>query len=61
MIDLAANVSSHEHAHGHAHSHPHSEPLRLSLMAQSAGLRVAAGASVLVLLWGAIWWAVNLP
>ena len=30
-------------------------------MAQSAGLRVAAGASVLVLLWGAIWWAVNLP
>lgn len=65
MIDLAADAPSraHEHSRGHSHGHAHSdsEPLSLSLMAQSAGLRVVAGASVLVLLWAAIWWAVNLP
>ncbi|MGD0633415.1 MAG: hypothetical protein ABSA13_03925 [Beijerinckiaceae bacterium] len=61
MIELAADVQSraHEHSHGHAHSHP--EPLTLSLMAQSAGLRVVAAASFLVLLWAVIWWAVSLP
>ena len=37
------------------------EPLSLSLMAQSALVRVAGVAGLLATLWLAIWWAVAKP
>jgi hypothetical protein len=44
----------------HAHRH-HDEPLPLSLIAQSAWIRVVGACGLLVVLWAAIGWAITKP
>ena len=46
------------HDHG---SHPPAAPLPLSLLAQSAALRIGGVVAALVLLWLAIAWAIAQP
>jgi hypothetical protein len=53
---------AHAHHHGHSHGHDHTHRVAMkppfSLLRMSAVERIGAAAVLVVLLWGAVFWAV---
>jgi hypothetical protein len=45
----------------HVHQRHSGAPLPLSIMARSAGARVAGVGAILIILWLAVYWAISLP
>jgi hypothetical protein len=55
------HAHTHHHGHSHGHAHRHRVPMTpaFSLLRLSAVERIGAAATLVVLLWGAVFWAAS--